>query len=262
MALKLLTVEAGQGVVWVRRGFTEFFRRPLGYLSLFLTFMVTALFVSVFPYIGSVLLIMAMPLLTLGFMMGTRESMLGKPVLPSIYLVPWRGDLRRRRSLLALMGLYALATLGMLLLCNLIDGGSFDALVSAVAQGDGSPDALQALADAPGVLAGAIARVVLTVLLSVPFWHAPALMQWSGQGLAQALFSSALALWRARAAYLVFVATWVLALSLIGAVCSLVFTLLGEVPTASLLFFVGLITSCSFYITLYFGFVDCFGEPA
>ena len=48
----------------------------------------------------------------------------------------------------------------------------------------------------------------LAALLSVPFWHAPALVWWHGQGLAQSLFSSTLACWRNKGAFTIFGVAW------------------------------------------------------
>jgi hypothetical protein len=38
----------------------------------------------------------------------------------------------------------------------------------------------------------------------VPFWHAPGLVHWGSQGVGQALFSSTLAVWRCRGAFVVY----------------------------------------------------------
>ena len=49
----------------------------------------------------------------------------------------------------------------------------------------------------------------LGTLLSIPYWFAPALVHWGGQGVGQSLFSSTLALWRNKGAFTTFMATWV-----------------------------------------------------
>ena len=103
MGLKLQTVAPAKGLQWVRLGFAECFRHPMGYASLFVLFMLTALVLSLLSWLGGVLLLMGVPLLSLAFMMATADSQRGLPVNAAVYLAPWRkGDTRQRRSLLLL----------------------------------------------------------------------------------------------------------------------------------------------------------------
>lgn len=261
MGLKLQTVAPGQGWRWVRQGFAETFRHPMGYAGLFVLFMLAAMVVTMLPYAGGVLLLMGVPLLSLAFMMATAGAQRSMPVRAAVYLAPWRGkDPARRRALLALCGLYAAATVLVLLLCDLIDGGRFDALLSAMARGDASADEVQKLADAPGVQAGALARVLCSALLSLPFWHAPALVQWGGQGPAQALFSSLLAVWRARGAFLRYSLGWVLGLAAAGGLGGLLLSVLGLGGLAPLVMMpLAMFFTTAFYCSLYFCFIDSFG---
>jgi hypothetical protein len=62
-------------------------------------------------------------------------------------------------------------------------------------------------------------------LLSVPYWHAPALVHWGGQGVAQALFSSTLALAQ-QGAFAFNMLLWGALMGVASAV-SLVFALIG-----------------------------------
>jgi hypothetical protein len=67
----------------------------------------------------------------------------------------------------------------------------------------------------------------MAALLSVPFWHAPALVLWGGQGVWQALFSSTLSLWRAKGAYLVYGLAWTGASVLLSLAIGLIAGTLG-----------------------------------
>ena len=97
-------------------------------------------------------------------------------------------------------------------------------------------------------------------LLSVPFWHAPALVHWGGQGVAQALFSSTLAVWRCKGAFFVYALAWAALMLLFGIVTALVFGLLGVPQLVGLIGVpAGLVFSAVFYISLLFTFNDSFG---
>jgi hypothetical protein len=111
-------------------------------------------------------------------------------------------------------------------------------------------------------MAGALARTLVTAVLSVPFWHAPALVVWGGQGPAQAMFSSALALWRTRAAFFMYGLGWTLVLIVTGLLATLMLMLLGQGALATLLIMpLPLLLTVAFYVSLYASFRDSFGEP-
>ena len=260
MGLKLQHVPATAGTRWVRQGFAECLRQPMGYASLFALFMLAITVVSVLPLIGGPLMLMAVPLLSLAYMMAASGHQQGVAVNAAVYLAPWRGaEKKQRRDLLVLCALYAAATMAMLALCNQIDGGRFDDLLAALAGGQAKPEEIQALMDAPGVQAGAVARVLLTALLSLPFWHAPALVVWGRQGPAQALFSSALAVWRAKGAFLLYSLAWLGAMGGAGVFAAFLMALLG-LGTLSFLVIMpmALFFTTAFYASLYFCFADSF----
>jgi hypothetical protein len=84
------------------------------------------------------------------------------------------------------------------------------------------------------VLFSSLLRLVLLALLSVPFWHAPALVYWGRQGWAKSLFFSTMAIWRNRGAFLVYGLGW-FGLSLAFAmVFSVLVALLGMPQSPSL----------------------------
>lgn len=261
MGLRLQDVPAAAGLRWVRQGFAECFMHPLGYASLFVLFMLGASLAMLIPLLGGALLLMAVPLLSLAFMMATAGAQQGLPVQAGIYLAPWQGaPPQRRRALLLLCIAYAVATVAMLGLCELIDGGRFDDLLVLLAKGDATAAQIQAAWEAPGLREGALARVVLSALLSVPFWHAPALVHWGGQSPAQALFSSTLAVWRSRGAFLLYSLGWVGALAGAGALSTLLLLMLGMGALGTLVMMpLALFFTTAFYASLYFCFRDCFG---
>jgi hypothetical protein len=103
-------------------------------------------------------------------------------------------------------------------------------------------------------------RVALITLVSVLFWHAPALVHWGGQSPAQALFSSTLAVWRCKGAFLVYALAWSALIVVFGTVTSLLLVLLGQLQLLRLVALTGgLILSTVFYVSLLFTYLESFG---
>ena len=83
-------------------------------------------------------------------------------------------------------------------------------------------------------------------------------------GVAQALFSSTLALWRNKAAFALNGLLWFAAFMTMSGVVTLLFTALGLIQAAPvIMLMVGMLMWAVFYASLYFSFVDCFmfGAP-
>ena len=115
MGLKLQDVPASAGLRWVKQGVAEYFRSPMSYTGLFVTFLLIyiavlalssllAAAIPPFAYLGGLVLLMGVPLLTLAFQMGTESSLRGRVLSAAIYLAPWRQkEPDRRRALLVLL---------------------------------------------------------------------------------------------------------------------------------------------------------------
>ena len=257
--MKLQTVAARQGAQWVRLGFRTFFKRPMAFAALFATFMFAVFALTLVPVVGSLAVLSLMPLVCLGFMIATRRVLDGGLPTPQVYVEPLRAARPRVMALLRLGAAYAVATFAVMWISDLSDGGSLQAVLDALPESPGSTDsALAKLADAD-LLWGLALRFGLAAVLSVPFWHAPALIYWEGQGCAQSLFSSTLAVWRNRAAFAVYGVTWVGAVTALCMAGALVVQLIGQaqyfeaaaVPLSLLL-------TSVFYTGLYFTYADCF----
>ncbi|WP_431265580.1 BPSS1780 family membrane protein [Roseateles chitinivorans] len=132
--------------------------------------------------------------------------------------------------------------------------------------GTGKPDpkAIEATMADPSLTTGIGLRLLLTGLISIPFWHAPALIHWGGQGVMQALFSSTLGVWRNKGAFALSGLVWVgltfgatMALTIVGMLLGLANLL------PFLLVPLAMILTTAFYCSLYFTFIDCFmfGAP-
>lgn len=261
--LKLLTVPARQGAVWVREGFRIFFKRPMVFAGLFAVFMFAVFVLALLPVIGSLLLLALLPLVTLAFMLATRLALQGQLPAPTALVQPLRMGRPRWVAMLKLGVIYAVATFAILGLSDLIDGGAFDALMDALPAIQTKPEVVNAKLADPRLGLGLLLRTALAGLLSVPFWHAPALVYWGGQGCAQSLFSSTLACWRNKAAFTVYSLAWLAAIMLFVTLGSLVFGLLGQLPLLALAATpFSLLLTTVFYASLYFTFADCFDAGA
>lgn len=263
MQLHLQDVPARNGRLWIRHGFKVFQRQPLALSGLFGLFLFAGFVAMLIPGAGLLLTMAALPLLSLGFMLATHLVLQKKTPTAGVFIAPLKLTAGRRRSQLLLCLGYAGAMLLIGLAADWIDGGSTRDLQKLVAD-NADADAIANAATDPRLFWGLAARMGLMGLLSVPYWHAPALVHWGGQGVAQALFSSTLALWRNKAAFAVNMLLWAALLMGVASVVSLVFALLGLAQAAPVaLMALGLMLSTVFYASLYFSFVDCFmfGAP-
>jgi hypothetical protein len=263
MPLLLKPVPAARGPRWIGDAFRLFARRPLGFTALFAVFLFAALLLSVVPLLGGLVQMMSLPLLSLGFMVASQSALLDGPVRPTQFIEPLRTDARRRKALLTLCVVYGLAALAILLAADYVSNNAWARLQRLIAQGEGAQGQIDALLAEPGVGTAVLLATVLGSALSVPFWHAPALVHWGGQGVGQALFSSTLAVWRSKGAFFLYLLGWVGVMLLFGVLTALLLGLLGAPQLAGLVGVpAGLVFSAVFYISLLFTFNDSFGGAA
>jgi len=178
---------------------------------------------------------------------------------PRVFVAPFR--ISRPRSIaLVKMGLaYAVASIAIIWLSDLVDGGKFEALQEAMASGKEDATAIATLLGDPQLQIGLLLRFGLASLLSLPFWHAPALVHWGEQGVGKALFFSTVACWRNMGAFSVYALVWGGLILLFGIVANLLAALLQQAQLIALAAVpAGLLFSTVFYTSLYFTFSDCF----
>ena len=260
MPLLLKPVDASRGPRWVGDAFRLFARQPLAFTALFAVFLFGAMVVSLLPLLGGVLQMMALPLLSLGFMVAGQSALLDGPVHPRQFIEPLRGDPLRRRSLLTLCLVYGVLAMCILMLADGVSGSAWGRLQALLAKGEPAQAEIDALLSEPGVTTAVMLGLGLGALLSVPFWHAPALVHWGGQGVTQALFSSTLAVWRSKGAFFAYMVAWVGVLLLFGVLAAVVFAVLGVPQLAGVLGVpAGLVFSAVFYLSVLFTFNDSFG---
>jgi hypothetical protein len=256
--LTLRSVPAGTGVHWVRQGFTTLARRPMAFVGLVSGFVFTMALSIRFPLLLMVLVAL-LPMISLGFMNATRLVNDTSTSTLAAFVAPWRPAHPQGRALLRMTLAYVAASVVAGLISSMVYGDSFGALVEAEMSEKPSPGAIsERLAD-PRLASGMLVQLGLATLLSVPFWHAPALIWWGGQGLGQALFSSTLACWRNRGAFVVYGLSFAGLVFLFTLLGGLLLGLLGAGPIAAMLALsISLVIPAAFYASLYFTFDGCF----
>ncbi len=260
MALLLKSVEPASGKRWIGDALRLFARKPLPFTLMFCAFMFVALLVLLLPLVGAVLQMALVPLLSLGFMVASQSALLNGPVTPLQFIEPLKTDPARRRALLLLCLIYGLAAMGILWLCDGISNQALARLEPLRLQGEAAMPEIIAVLSEPGVSNAVLVGTLLAAALSVPFWHAPALVHWGGQSLGQALFSSTLAVWRAKGAFLVYALVGVGLVMLFGIFTAVLLGLLGAPQLAAAVSMpAGLLFSTVFYVSLIFSFNDSFG---
>jgi hypothetical protein len=260
MALMLKTVPAARGPRWIGEAFRLFARKPLALMLMFVAFLLVAAVLGLVPIVGAVVQMMTLPLLSLGYMVAGQSVLLNGKASPAQFIEPLQSDATRRTSLLILCVIYGVLAALIFLLADQVSNQAWARWNTLSAQGPKAQAALTALLAEPGVTQGVFIMVVLGTLLSVPFWHAPALVHWGGQSVGHALFSSTLALWRNKGAMLMFVLAWFGVIMLFGVITAVVFNLFGMAHLAGVLGLPGgLIFSTVFYLSGLFCFNDSFG---
>ena len=160
MTLLLKPVPAAHGARWIADALRLFARRPLAFTMMFAAFMFCALLSSLVPFVGGVLQMMALPLLSLGFMVASQSALLDGPVHPMQFIEPLRPDPVRRKALLRLCVFYGLAAVAILLLCDFLSENAMGRLLALSAKGESAQPQIDAVLSEPGL--GAVALLLVT----------------------------------------------------------------------------------------------------
>lgn len=256
------TLPAAAGLSWIRRGFRTFWRRPLGFVGLWLFFTLSLPVIALISAIVSPLAMLAvaawLPLLTVGFMQAASDVLEDVKLRPAVFKAPFTTTPQAARGMLAIMLIYVAAVVVLVLCADAMDGGETRRWLQAAMTPptDGKPPVLAPLSEA----SQASLRFVMLglTLVSIPLWYAPALVHWGGQGATQAMFSSIVAIWRTKAAFLTFLAGWFLVGVAFDALVQLLAAAFG-IQAVSLAALTGqMMLSIAYFVSMWFGFVDTF----
>lgn len=256
--MRLRLVKASQGLVWVRQGLMALRQQPMGYLGLLgLLGMGAVLLMALPARLGTLAVVGLMPSAWMVFMLATRRVMTQQRVSPGVVVELARSAPTIRRDLLLLGLAYIVATLCVVELAGLIgpDADQIDQITSS------SEDMTEVLAN-PAVQQDMLLRLLLTLPVSLIFWHAPALIVWGHVPVAKALFFSAVASWRNLGAFALYGLGWSGLMIALGVADRV---LMAVVPVPALIEGVAMVTgmalASAFYASLYFTVVDCFEPP-
>ena len=220
--MKLLRAEPREGIVWIRRAFQVFVQQPFGLSGLVAVFATLLLLLSSIPLMNLVAPIIV-PSASLVFMIAASRAEAGERPLPGAFATFFAMGRPRLIELLKLGAAYLVASVIVVLVLSLFDGDASplkDAMPSAppgpaesASAGSSAPDGMPAAPPDLGTLLRVLFKTMLQfgvalIVLSVPFWHAPALVFWGRQSWAKSLFFSTLAIWRNRGAFAVYGLAW------------------------------------------------------
>jgi hypothetical protein len=173
--------------------------------------------------------------------------------MPSILISAFRAGQQRKRAMLMLGLMYAVAFLGIMGLTALIDGGQFARLYLL---GGKISEEMVSQADFQMAM---WAAMLMYLPLSLLFWHAPALVHWHGVTPVKSVFFSFMACYKNFAAFTVYGLVWSAAFILALLVVGLLGVLLGNPGFAGLAMFpIALIFFAMFFTSVYFTFRDSF----
>lgn len=258
--MKLHLVAPRRGAAWVREAFQVFRRQPLGFVSVSAACLFVSLLLGVVPFVGSIATLALGPAVSLLFMIASRRVAEGQAAMPGAVITLVSAGRARLLALFNLGLAYVAAVVVLFWLASVLDNGALASLFASLRDAKTQPEmeAAWARAAEPRVQLGVMLRLSALALLSVAFWHAPALVFWDAQPWAKSIFFSWVALWRNKAGFaiygLVWVALWMLLLAFVS-ICAGLFGAERFVVVAAPLMFVFLTV---FYASLWFTFADCF----
>ncbi len=255
------TLPAAAGWRWIGAGFAIFRRNPPMLSMLVVSYWLTVLVLNVLPIIGALAASLVIPGLSVGLMQAARDLERGRTIgLPTLF-----GGLRQNtRTLLALGALYLGATIAVLGLSALVDGGELLHFMLASKAVD-----RQEIEDANFLLPSLFVMILMAPVL-MAYWFAPVLAAWHGLGVGKSLFFSFVACWINWRAFLAYGAGMVLVAGIIpGLIFGLLLGILsgGDSNFVSLFIImpfmtmIALIVFSTIYASYYASYRDVFDIP-
>jgi hypothetical protein len=213
--MQILSHPASTGAAWLRDGWRLLRRQPIGLPAMVVIYLFMLLVPAMFPVIGVAVAGVLSPFATVGLMTACRDAAGGRSPNPAAFAQAFQ-DATRRMLLFRLGVIHAALLLLVSAAATLLTGG----------QPEPPDPAPVSLEDLP--LREMLIQLLLFSPVIVAMWFAPLLAGWHGLGPAKAMFGSAVACWRNRAAMLVYGALMIavllgvslMAVSLLGALVS------------------------------------------
>ena len=241
------------GLLWVRLGIQSFFRQPLALTGLFFLSTAAMKLVSMLPLVGGALTALLLPAASLGLMLATKDASEGRFPMPAVLITGFRSGRGEARDML-ILGLICAASFTLMgAIADLFGRGAQTLAVPA--DGNMTPEVLLQVLLHPANLV----YTLLSIPLSLMFWHAPALVHWHGQPPLKSLFFSLVACGRNFLALSVLGLGWFGVLVLVYIPVTLLGMMAGNFSfMTSLVVTVTVLISAMMYASVYFTFRDSF----
>ena len=247
--MQVSTLPASRGLRWLIEGFAIFRRKPVLLTFLVFGYWLSMAVISAIPYLGQIISFLLIPAFSVSLMNACRIIDDDGEMPPQVL---FSGFHRNLQALLTLGATYVVASMGILGLSALFDGGI---LFRMLVVGE-MPDPA-ALAGTSVFIAAQLA-IVLLVPVMMAFWFAPVLAAWHDMSAGKSLFFSLIASARNWRAFL----TYSLAVGTIGVFAPRLLGALGGGGPLATLFTVGLsmVLLPTVYASFYVSYRDVFGD--
>ena len=240
-----------RGWAWLHDGFRLWLRNPALLSFAAFGYLLTLLVASLLPYVGQVLATLLMPMMSLGVLNACRAAEAGRKTGPDILFSGFKANLP---ELIKIGGLYLIASLVVMKLSSLFDGGLLMALMTGGTLDEDS-------ARNPDLLPALLAALVLSVPVMMAYWFAPLLAGWGSLPATKALFFSFHACLRNWRPFLAYAIALLLFGTVLPALLLGVIGLLSPTLASVLSIPVPLVVVPVLFASFYTNACDVFGPP-
>lgn len=195
----MMIAPASRGLAWIHAGWRLFRKSPLTWIIAIFTYWLLMALAGLVPYLGALAATLAIPAFSVSFMVMCRELERGQRLELPLLFSGFRANLP---ALITLGGIYLAATLAILAITQIADGG---ALMNWMVFG--RPPTEEVLREGRIADAAALAATLYVPVL-MGFWFAPVLAAWHGMPAVKALFFSFFACLRNWRAFLLYSFGW------------------------------------------------------
>jgi hypothetical protein len=178
MQARQLPLQRGWG--WIADGLRLWRRNPAVLIFASFTYMLTLLVLGSIPLIGQVIAYLLMPIMSLGVLNTCRAIDEGRKVGPDVLFSGFKSNVPQ---LVAIGGFYLAGSVLVLMLTTLFDDG----LIMRIMTGQ---QAIEQNGELPGLGAGLLVAVTLSLPVLAAYWFAPVLAGWWKVPAAKAMFFS------------------------------------------------------------------------
>lgn len=189
------TLPAPRGWMWILDGFALWKRNPALITFLVFGYWFCLLIVAAVPFIGQVLMSLAMPALSLGIFNGCKAVAEKRKAGPEILVSGFKQNLPEQ---VKIGGIYLIGTMTVLGLTALADGGILAELMLGKRKLD------DATAEDPALTLSLLIGTLGSTPLMMAYWFAPLLCGWGNMSAPKAMFFSFVACWRNWRAFLAY----------------------------------------------------------